>query len=282
MGIQGDWFIDNFDHDGIATALKIRQKCVEIQSPFQTIAVYETTRFGYLMTIDDVVMLTSKDNFLYHEMLVHPALFTHPNPKNVAIIGGGDCGTLKEVLKHPVSSCVQIEIDEAVTKLAEQYFPELCVSNSDPRAELLFIDGIDWMQKAAPGSLDVIIVDSTDPQGPALGLFNKAFYQTCFAALKPNGILVHQSESPILHQSTQREMRAAMNDAGFNQLLTIPFPQPVYPSGLHSCTLAGKLPILHDFRKDRALLDTLQTKYYQFAVHEAALTPLPFMQALVD
>src|SRR5690606_27866633 len=124
----------------------------------------------------------------------HPALFTHPNPKNVAIIGGGDCGSLREALKHPVESAIQIDIDEVVTQLSLQYFPELCESNHDPRAQLLFIDGIKWMQDAPAASLDIIIVDSTDPLGPAVGLFNEAFYRQCHRVLKKDGILVQQSE----------------------------------------------------------------------------------------
>lgn len=277
---QSEWFTEVNDNYGLAFSLKIKEKCTEIKSPFQSVAIYETTDFGYLMTIDDIIMLTSRDNFLYHEMLVHPALFTHPNPKNVAIIGGGDCGSLREALKHPVDSVIQIEIDEVVTQLAEKYFPELCQSNNDPRAQLLFIDGIRWMQEADDQSLDVIIVDSTDPLGPAVGLFNQAFYEQCHRVLKPNGILVQQSESPILHQSLQKDMRNAMSQAGFPHLLTMPFPQPVYPSGWFSCTMASKLPMFDDFRRDAALLKKLNTQYYQFEVHEATLHPVPFLKAL--
>lgn len=277
---QSEWFTEVNDNYGLAFSLKIKEKCAEIQSPFQSVAIYETTDFGYLMTIDDIIMLTSRDNFLYHEMLVHPALFTHPNPKNIAIIGGGDCGSLREALKHPVDSVIQIEIDEVVTQLAEKYFPELCESNHDPRAQLLFIDGIRWMQEAKDQSLDVIIVDSTDPLGPAVGLFNQAFYEQCHRVLKPNGILVQQSESPILHQSLQKDMREAMFQAGFPHLLTLPFPQPVYPSGWFSCTMASKLPGFNDFRRDTTLLKKLNTQYYQFEVHEAGLHPVPFLKAL--
>ncbi|MGE4348505.1 MAG: polyamine aminopropyltransferase [Candidatus Berkiella sp.] len=277
---QSEWFTEVNDNYGLAFSLKIKEKCTEIQSPFQSVAIYETTDFGYLMTIDDIIMLTSRDNFLYHEMLVHPALFTHPNPKNIAIIGGGDCGSLREALKHPVDSVIQIEIDEVVTQLAEKYFPELCESNHDPRAQLLFIDGIRWMQEAKDQSLDVIIVDSTDPLGPAVGLFNQAFYEQCHRVLKPNGILVQQSESPILHQSLQKDMREAMFQAGFPHLLTLPFPQPVYPSGWFSCTMASKLPGFNDFRRDTTLLKKLNTQYYQFEVHEAGLHPVPFLKAL--
>lgn len=276
------WVTDQFDNDGMATSFSIIQKCEEIHSPYQTIAIYETTHFGYLMTIDNIVMLTSKDNFLYHEMMTHPILMTHQNPQDIVIIGGGDCGTLKEVLKHPVRSVVQVEIDQAVTQLAKKYFPELCSANDDPRAELLFEDGIKWMQSASNQSKDVLIIDSTDPLGPAVGLFNVAFYRECQRVLRQDGILVQQSESPILHHKLLKEMRAAMTEAGFAYLLTITFPQPAYPGGWHSCTLAAKQPILQQFRKDEALLELLDTQYYQFSIHEAALKPIPYLKKILS
>jgi spermidine synthase len=215
-------------------------------------------------------------------MMSHPILFTHPNPKKIVIIGGGDCGTLLEVLKHPVESVVQIDIDERVTRLAEIYFPELCAANHDKRAQLLFQDGIRWMADAQTDSVDVIIVDSTDPIGPAEGLFNPAFYMQCHRVLKEDGLLIQQSESPILHQSILRDMRNAMQGAGFSDLLTLTYPQPVYPSGWHSATMAAKKPMLGTFRKDEKQFQALHTKYYHFALHEGALTPLPFLQKALN
>ena len=178
------WHYENFERAGSAIGYRITRKLDEVQSPFQFIEIYESTDWGNLMLIDGAMMLTTRDNFLYHEMMSHPALFTHAAPKNVVIIGGGDCGTLREVLKHPgVEKAVQCDIDEQVTRMAEKWFPELCESNNDPRAELLFDDGIAYMKNCAPGSIDIVIVDSTDPVGPAEGLFNKSFYDSCFRAL---------------------------------------------------------------------------------------------------
>src|SRR5690606_21925235 len=129
---------------------------------------------------------------------------------------------------------------EQVTRMAEKYFPELCESNGDPRAELLFDDGIAYMRDRAPGSVDVVIVDSTDPVGPAEGLFNRAFYESCFRALKDDGILVQQSESPLAHLALIRAMREEMAKAGFAVFQTLPFPQPCYPTGWWSVTMARK------------------------------------------
>lgn len=273
------WFTEIFSPSGSAFSLRIEQKLAEVQSPFQHIEMYQTTDFGNLMVIDGVIMLSSRDNFLYHEMLSHPVLFTHPAPKNVVIIGGGDCGTLREVLKHPdIERVTQIDIDEQVTRMAEQFFPELCASNNDPRATLLFADGIQYMRETPAGSVDVIIVDSTDPIGPGEGLFNRAFYQSCLAALKPGGILVQQSESPLIHMQLLNDMRQAMKDAGFADLQTLQFPQMVYPSGWWTCTLARKDQAIDGFRRDAAANPAFDTAYYNAEVHQASMALPNFMR----
>jgi spermidine synthase len=276
------WLYENFDPAGSAIGFRVTRKLDEVQSPFQKIEIYESTDWGNVMLIDGAMMVTTRDNFLYHEMVAHPALFTHADPKQVVIIGGGDCGTLREVLKHPgVQKAVQCDIDEQVTRMAEKYFPELCESNADPRAELLFDDGIAHMKNAAPGSLDIVIVDSTDPVGPAEGLFNKAFYDSCFRALKDDGILVQQSESPLVHLDLIKAMRAEMGKAGFTTFQTLPFPQPCYPTGWWSCTLARKSGGF-DFREADARAKAFATKYYSADVHIGAQHLPPFvMGALV-
>ena len=273
------WFTEIFEPSGSAFSLKIQQKLTEVQSPFQHIEIYQTTDFGNLMVIDGCTMVSTRENFLYHEMMSHPVLFTHPDPKNVVIIGGGDCGTLREVLKHrSVQQVTQIDIDEQVTRMAERYFPELCASNQDPRATLLFADGIQFMRDAAPASVDVVIVYSTDPIGPGEGLFNRAFYQSCFAALKPGGILVQQSESPLIHLQLLNDMRVAMKDAGFAELQTLQFPQMVYPSGWWTCTLARKEQGFDGFRFEAAANPGFDTEYYNADIHQASMALPNFMR----
>ena len=277
MSDNSQWFTESSEETGIGFSLKIRRKLHEEQSAYQKIEIYETERWGNLMVIDDCIMLSSRDNFLYHEMISHPVMFTHPNPQRVVIIGGGDCGTLREVLRHPtVKRVSQIDIDERVTRLSERYFPELCESNEDPRAELLFIDGIEWMQRADAGSIDVIIVDSTDPIGPGEVLFSETFYRACFTALGTDGLLVQQSESPLLHQSLMQRMSADMRRAGFDGVRTLSFPQPVYPSGWWSATMAGKSA---DFPKARyAAMQELQAmRYFNAAIFDGAMAIPEFM-----
>ncbi len=277
MPLNDNWFTEVCESDGSAFSLKIKQKLHQEQSKYQKIEIYETEKFGNLMVIDGFVMLTQRDNFIYHEMITHPALFSHPKPEKVLIIGGGDCGTLQEVLKHQtVTSVQQIEIDERVTRLAEKYFPELCASNNDPRAELMFIDGIQWVKDAPDESYDLIIIDSTDPIGPAEGLFSKPFYKECHRILKDNGILVQQSESPLFHMSILKDMHKAMKGANYIDTLTAFFPQCSYPSGWWSVTMACKDNVLGSYRVEDAENKTFDTQYYNAAIHQAALAAPAF------
>jgi spermidine synthase len=272
------WFTEKVPGAESAFSLKIKQKLHEEQSEFQHLEIYETETFGNLMVIDGCTMVSTRDNFFYHEMMSHPALYTHPNPKRVWIIGGGDCGTLREVLKHPsVEHAVQIDIDERVTRLAEIYFPELCESNNDPRAELKFIDGIKWVKDAAPDSVDIIIVDSTDPIGPALGLFSEDFYRDCFNCLSKNGMIVQQSESALFNMKLIGEMRDAMSTSGFGHLQTLFFPQCLYPSGWWSATIASKAD-LTTFREQDSANKPFETVYYNIDIHKASLAQPEFFK----
>ncbi|MEI6270457.1 MAG: polyamine aminopropyltransferase [Methylococcaceae bacterium] len=273
-----EWFTEQVPGAESAFSLKIKQKLHEEQSEFQHLEIYETETFGNLMVIDGCTMVSTRDNFFYHEMMSHPALFTHPNPKRVWIIGGGDCGTLREVLKHPtVEHAVQIDIDERVTRLAEIYFPELCESNNDPRADLKFIDGIKWVKDAAPNSVDIIIVDSTDPIGPALGLFSEDFYRDCFNCLSENGMIVQQSESALFNMKLIGEMRNAMSTSGFGHLQTLFFPQCLYPSGWWSATIASKTA-LTTFREQDSINKPFETVYYNVDIHKASLAQPEFFK----
>ncbi len=275
---NSNWFTEIDAKNGVAWSLQIKEQLHSERTDYQQIDIYATIGFGNLMVIDGFVMLTSRDNFLYHEMMSHPALYTHPEPRRVVIIGGGDCGTLREVLKHHcVESVLQVEIDERVTRLSEQYFPELCESNIDPRVEFFFGDGIQWMQEADAGSVDLIIVDSTDPIGPAKGLFTEAFYRNCHHALGAHGLLVQQSESPLLHlENIIQPMHHAMRAAGFTDTASLHFPQPCYPSGWWTATLAGKHSV-QNFREIAPENMGFDTRYYTSAIHRASLTQPRFM-----
>lgn len=282
MALDNTWYTEQWAEQGAAISLKIRDRVHDEQSPYQRIEIYETETFGTLMTLDGLVMVTDRDNFIYHEMMSHPALFTHPHPRRVLVIGGGDCGTLREVLKHPnVELAEQVELDERVTRVAEQFFPELCASNNDPRARLRFADGIDWVARAAPGSYDVIIVDSTDPVGPAAGLFSEEFYRNCLRALTPEGVVVGQSESPLFHAELIRTVQQRFRAAGFSDVVTLNFAQCTYPSGWWSSTLARKSGSATKFRERDATEKKFSTRYYSPAIHRAAQVAPAFLEELL-
>lgn len=266
------WFTEVCREAGYAVSWTIEEHLASVTSAYQQIDVYRTTHWGNLMVIDGFVMLTERDHFLYHEMLTHPGLFSHPDPRRVLIIGGGDCGTLSEVLKHDgVERCTQVEIDEEVTRLSERFFPDLTARNDDARAELVFADGLAWIRDEDSGGLDVIIVDSTDPVGPAEGLFGPDFVADCHRALADGGILVQQSESPLIHQPLIRGIRENMDKAGFDAVTTLGFPQPCYPSGWWSATLARKDGELTPVDPGRFAESGVETRYFTPAVHAGAL-----------
>jgi len=279
MTLDNDWITEICEDGGSAFALKRRDKLFEQQSPFQKVEVFDTETYGKLMLIDGCTMVSTRDNFLYHEMMSHPVLFTHHAPRRVAIIGGGDCGTLREVLKHPeVERAIQIDIDEVVTRAAEIHFPELCESNDDPRAELLFIDGIQWMKDAAPASLDVIIVDSTDPIGPGEVLFTPEFYEACHKALDDGGLIIQQSESPLIHMAILERMYRSLQAARFADARTLFFPQPIYPTGWWSATIGAKNTSLDQFRETDAAAKTFDTTYYNEEIHRGAFAQPEFFR----
>jgi len=278
MALDDRWCTEVAPHEGIAVSFRVEERLADERSPWQRLEVLRTATFGNLMLLDGCTMVSERDEFIYHEMVSHPVLFSHADPRRVAIVGGGDCGTLREVLKHPgVEKAVQCDIDERVTRLAEKHFPALTTANHDPRAHLHFGDGLAWVRDAAPGSVDVVIVDSTDPVGPAEGLFGERFYRDCHAALGAGGLVVQQSESPLLNTALIVAMHRAMRAAGFADVRTLTFPPPIYPSGWWSATMARKGARIEGFREhDAAALSGL--RYYTPAMHRAAFALPAFLE----
>ncbi len=272
------WYTEQWAGEGSAISLEIKDKIHDFQSPFQRVEVFETTRFGKLMTLDGLVMVTERDEFVYHEMLTHPALFTHAAPRRVLIIGGGDCGTLREVIKHDsVQQVDMVELDQAVTEAAALHFPTLHAASFDPRARLYFQDGIAWVADAEPGSYDVILIDSTDPVGPAQGLFSVEFYRNCQRALASGGVLAAQSESPLFHADLIRAMQRDLKTAGFADVATVDFPQCTYPSGWWSVTIGARDGSANAFRGEGQARTPFASRYYNAARHRGALAPAQFM-----
>jgi spermidine synthase len=250
--------------------IRVRELLHEETSPYQKLSVYDTVFFGRVLTIDDVVMLTERDEFVYHEMLVHVPLCSMPQPRRVLIIGGGDCGALREALKHPgIEKVVQCDIDERVTRVSEKYFPWVGEACRDPRAELVFADGIDYVTRH-PESFDLIVVDSTDPVGPATGLFVRDFYAAVSRALRPGGVMTAQTESPHwdpdLVASIYREIRASFRHADAYACWL-----PTYPSGCWTLAYASPDRRHDDFFDEQRAFDIETTcRYYNRALQRGA------------
>lgn len=221
--------------------LGIHKKIYSKQSPYQRVEVFETDAWGNLLTIDGLVMLSEKDEFVYHEMLSHVPLFTHPNPERILIIGGGDGGTAREVMRHSrVKSVDLVEIDETVVEACKRHLPAVG-DFSNPKLSLRIEDGIQFIANSENETYDVVIVDGSDPVGPAEGLFDTSFVEQCARILKSDGVFASQSESPWVekyHPSMQYLVK------GLRQYFPIVNPYlcaiPLYPTGLWSMVVASK------------------------------------------
>lgn len=214
-------------HSGIF--FKARKVLLDKKSKFQRIEIIDNPFYGKVLFLDGLVQTTEKDEFFYHEMLVHPALASHPAPEKVMIIGGGDGGALREVLKHPVKKAWLVEIDQEVIRACQQYFPWLDSALSDPRAELAIADGFDFIQQTRD-RFDVIIIDSSDPVGPSAILHARDFYQKLKKVLKPDGIIAAQAGSQLLHLEEHAQKYRFLKRM-FKYALFYFGPVPTYPVG---------------------------------------------------
>ena len=190
------WFTEK-QTDKLALSLQVRQNLHREQSPYQDIAVLETEEYGRLLVIDGAVMLTEADEFVYHELIAHLPAFTHGNIRRAAVIGGGDGGSVRELLRHDsVEEVYLLELDERVVRICQEYFPQVSSRLTDPKVKLEFGDGIARIAQFKE-YFDLVIVDSTDPVGPGAVLFSEEFYRLVSQALRPDGLMVAQTESPL-------------------------------------------------------------------------------------
>lgn len=270
------WFSE-MQSENIKMSYRIKNVLHTEKTKYQNLAVYETEEFGRMLVLDDVVQLTMKDEFVYHEMIAHVPLFTHGNPERVLIIGGGDGGTLREVLKHPVKEAHLVDIDEKVIEASKNFFPELNVSFKDPRAKVLCEDGIAYV-KRFKNYYDVIIVDSTDPVGPAVGLFRSDFYRDIFNALTEKGIFVAQTESPFFYEGLIKEVYNCVSEIFPNTALYTAVV-PTYPGALWTFVMGSKQ--VDPQKVDLPQECGFKTKYYSPKVHRACLQLPPFIKEII-
>lgn len=262
------WFQEKYN-DNASLGIKIKEKILERDSKFQKIEIYETEFFGKLLTLDGLVMLSEKDEFVYHEMITHIPLTIHPNPKRVLVVGGGDGGAVREILKHPsVEEVVLCEIDEEVVRLSQQYFPTLAGELENPRVKLAFEDGFEFL-KSYENYFDVILTDSSDPVGPGVNLFKESYFQLIKNSLREGGIAVSQSESPWFYEEVMRDMTMEIAEV-FQVVKTYCAFIPLYPSGFWTFTLMcdDYNPLIFD--KERSKLVSQNCRYYNPQIHSAA------------
>ncbi|HOJ49381.1 MAG TPA: polyamine aminopropyltransferase [Spirochaetota bacterium] len=271
------WFFE-LQEPGVKLGIEYEDKLLEVQTKYQKLEIYKTKRLGNLMVLDGCVMTTDEDEFFYHEMISHPSLYTHPNPEKVLIIGGGDGGTLREVLKHPVVKEAHLcEIDGEVIEAAKKYFPNLSISFKDPRTSIFVEDGFAFLDRQKE-YYDVILVDSTDPVGEAAKLYEESFFKKIYNSLKSDGIFTIQAENYFYELSVMKSLYNNVKSI-FNKAYFYFSPVITYPSGNWSFLMGTKKyhPIKDsDFNKYQ-----IKTKYYNRNIHYASFALPEIVKGIV-
>ncbi|TWI59742.1 spermidine synthase [Halalkalibacter nanhaiisediminis] len=271
------WFTEK-QTERFGITAKIKRTLHSEKTDFQQLDVIETEEFGNMLVLDGMVMTTEKDEFVYHEMVAHVPLFTHPNPKHVLVVGGGDGGVIREVLKHPsVEKATLVEIGGKVIEYSKTYLPSIAGALDDERVDVQIDDGFMHIAQAKD-AYDVIMVDSTEPVGPAVKLFEKGFYEGIAKALKEDGIFVAQTDNPWFHSELVTKVYMDVKEIfPITRLYTANIP--TYPSGLWTFTIGSKK---HDpLEVEESRFHDIETKYYTKDLHKAAFALPKFVGDLV-
>lgn len=272
------WFTEKQTKD-FSISAKVKKTLHTEKTDFQQLDIIETNEWGNMLVLDGMVMTTEKDEFVYHEMITHVPLFTHPNPQNVLVVGGGDGGVIREILKHPaVEKAVLVEIDGKVIEYSKKYLPGIAGKLDDSRVEVKVIDG--FMHIAESEAIyDVIMVDSTEPVGPAVSLFSKGFYAGISKALKADGIFVAQSDNPWFKADLIKQVYHDVEEIfPITKLYTANIP--TYPSGLWTFTIGSKQYDPLKVKPER--FHDINTKYYTEEIHKASFALPKFVKDLTE
>ncbi|MGI6560498.1 MAG: polyamine aminopropyltransferase [Clostridiaceae bacterium] len=276
------WFSESYTSD-VNFTFKVQQ-IYSAKSKFQKIEVFETKDFGRVLVMDDRIMLTEKDEQIYHEMIVHVPLAVHTNAQDVLIIGGGDGGALRELTRYKTLATIDmVEIDSMVPDVAQEYFPKVAGNFLDSRFNLMIADGLKYV-RSTQKKYDLILVDSTDPFGPGESLFTREFYGNCYDILREDGVLVNQHESPY-YKSDAREVKSI-----YEKTISI-FPIdklyqahiPTYPSGHWLFGfLSKKYDPLRDLQVEQWSALDLETFYYNLDLHRGSFALPNYVLKLID
>lgn len=260
--LTNGWFFE--DDMPFAVAIKIKGSLYSNKSKYQKIEILDSVTMGKVMLLDDKVMISEHDEFYYHESIVHPALSIHPNPKKIMVIGGGDGGTIREVLKYKTVEEIElVEIDEEVINVSKKYFPETASELNNPKLKIKLNDAIEYIKNAKESSYDVILCDSTDPEGFAAGLISKEFYKNVSKALKENGIYICQSGSLLIQE---KEFKTSLENIrmAFKYVDGLVSIVPMYPGCVWSFLIASNKPLDKKIKH----MPNGKTKYWNEEIHE--------------
>ena len=276
------WFSEKQTKD-VKFSIRVDRQLYSGQSEFQRIDIFESPEFGRFLTLDGYMMLTEKDEFIYHEMITHIPMAVHPKAEKVLVIGAGDGGVIRELVRYPeITQLDLVEIDDMVVEVCRKYLPKTACCLDDERVNIRYEDGLKYIRRCE-NKYDLIIVDSTDPFGPGEGLFTREFYGNCYKALKEDGIMVNQHESPFYEEDARACQRAHRN-------ITETFPVsrvyqahiPTYPSGHWLFGFASKKyhPLKH-LREKEWNTRGIQTRYYTTTLHKGAFYLPAYVEELL-
>ncbi|WP_455662219.1 polyamine aminopropyltransferase [Pradoshia sp.] len=276
------WFSERHTSN-VKLSIKVEKQLYSGQSDYQRIDIYESKEFGRFLTLDGFMMMTEKDEFIYHEMITHVPMMVHPNPERVLLIGAGDGGAVRELVKYEnVKQIDLVEIDEMVVEVCRKYLSKTACALDDPRLQIHYEDGLKHI-RSCENQYDLIIVDSTDPFGPGEGLFTREFYGSCYKALRKDGIMVNQHESPFYEEDV-----AAMQRAHKRIVESFPISYvyqahiPTYPSGHWLFGFASKKyhPV-KDLKREAFRDAGLNTRYYNPKLHIGAFSLPTYVEELL-
>lgn len=263
-------------------AIKVKEVLFSDQSPFQKVEIIESaSALGKILTLDDLMMTTEGDEYFYHEMIAHIPMMNHKNPKSVLVIGGGDGGTVREVLKHDtVEKVVLCEIDGMVIEACRKHLPTIAGELNNPKVEILVEDAIEYI-KDKENEFDIVLIDSTDPMGPGEGLFTEEFYTNVKNSLKKGGIIAAQSESPVVNKEEIKKMYTLLKKV-FPITSTYTSPIPTYPGGYWAWAFCSEeVEPLSYIDKRRCEKITKTCKIYNKEYHLARFALPNFLKELL-
>jgi spermidine synthase len=281
------WFTER--NENIALSLKHSgERLYNYKSEFQKIEIYQTEAFGRILVLDGNIVCAEEDEYVYHEMIAHVPAFAHPNPKKILVIGGGDGGTVRELIRHEnIEHIDLVEIDQYVIKAAREFLPDLAFSLNNKNVDIKVEDGIDYVKNCNSEEYDIVIVDSDDPVGPGEGLFTESFYREIYRVLKTGGIMITQSESPRFNRQIfidvfQCYKKIFGEDNVYCYLMFL----PSFPSGMWSFSFSSKGNInpFQNLQKDkiREFCTGNNLKYYSFDVHNSSFVLPKFVHDMLE